>query len=299
MKLLKNLLFISILVLLLGIPVFAKDNKTVVALGADLSPEQRATVLSLMDLTEEDLKDCIVLTVTNEEEHRYLGNYIDSSVIGTKSLSSVKLVPKDKGNGVLVTIKNINFCTTGMYRNALLTAGLEDTDVLVVGPSEISGTAALIGAVKGYGEMSGVTIDENVLDVALDELITTGQIAQASEHREEIEELMAYVKGKLAAGELETQEDILAAIKEGEVKFGVTLTEEQKQQILGVMEKIDKLGLDPEKLLDQAKDLYEKFGEEVVNKATDAVKKSVTESIGDFFSEMVDEVVNFFKNLFS
>jgi len=299
MKLLKNLLFISILVLLLGIPVFAKDNKTVVALGADLSAEQRATVLSLMDLTEEDLKDCIVLTVTNEEEHRYLGNYIDSSVIGTKSLSSVKLVPKDKGNGVLVTIKNINFCTTGMYRNALLTAGLEDTDVLVVGPSEISGTAALIGAVKGYGEMSGVTIDENVLDVALDELITTGQIAQASEHREEIEELMAYVKGKLAAGELETQEDILAAIKEGEVKFGVTLTEEQKQQILGVMEKIDKLGLDPEKLLDQAKDLYEKFGEEVVNKATDAVKKSVTESIGDFFSEMVDEVVNFFKNLFS
>ena len=81
--------------------------------------------------------------------------------------------------------------------------------------------------------------------------------------------------------------------------MGVTLTEEQKQQILGVMEKIDKLGLDPEKLLDQAKDLYEKFGEEVVNKATDAVKKSVTESIGDFFSEMVDEVVNFFKNLFS
>ena len=299
MKLLKNLLLISILVLLLGIPVFAKDNKTVVALGADLSPEQRATVLSLMDLTEEDLKDCIVLTVTNEEEHRYLGNYIDSSVIGTKSLSSVKLVPKDKGNGVLVTIKNINFCTTGMYRNALLTAGLEDTDVLVVGPSEISGTAALIGAVKGYGELSGVSVDENVLDVALDELITTGQIAQASEHREEIEELMAYVKGKLAAGELESKEDILAAIKEGEVKFGVTLTEEQKQQILDVMEKIDKLGLDPEKLLDQAKDLYEKFGEEVVNKATDAVKKSVTESIGDFFSEMVDEVVNFFKNLFS
>lgn len=299
MKFCRNLLLMCALVLLLGVPVYAKENKTVVALGADLSEEQRATVLSLMDLTEEDLKDCIVITVTNEEEHRYLGNYIDSSIIGSKSLSSVKLIPKKKGNGVLVTIKNINYCTTGMYRNALLTAGLEDTDVLVVGPSEISGTAALIGAVKGYGEMSGVTVDENVLDVALDELITTGQIAEASEHREEIEELMAYVKAKLAAGELETEEDILEAIQEGETKFGVTLTEEQKQQILAVMEKIDKLGLDPEKLLDQAKDLYEKFGEEVVDKATDAVKKSVTDSIGDFFSEMVDEVVNFFKNLFS
>ena len=299
MKFCRNLLLMCALVLLLGVPVYAKENKTVVALGADLSEEQRATVLSLMDLTEEDLKDCIVITVTNEEEHRYLGNYIDSSIIGSKSLSSVKLMPKNKGNGVLVTIKNINYCTTGMYRNALLTAGLEDTDVLVVGPSEISGTAALIGAVKGYGEMSGVTVDENVLDVALDELITTGQIAEASEHREEIEELMAYVKAKLAAGELETEEDILEAIQEGETKFGVTLTEEQKQQILAVMEKIDKLGLDPEKLLDQAKDLYEKFGEEVVDKATDAVKKSVTDSIGDFFSEMVDEVVNFFKNLFS
>ena len=119
-----------------------------VALGSDLNATQKATVLSLMGLTEEKLKDCNVVYVTNAEEHQYLGSYVDSSLIGKRSLSSVLVRPQSTGHGVTVKTQNINYCTDTMYLNALVTAGVTDADVLVVGPSPISGTAALIGALR-------------------------------------------------------------------------------------------------------------------------------------------------------
>lgn len=271
---------------------------TVVALGADLTAQQRATVLELMGLTEEDLAECTVITITNDMEHQYLDAYMDPSVIGTKSLSSVVLRKAEEGNGVLVTTQNINYCTTGMYRNALLTAGLEDTNVLVVAPTKLSGTAALIGAVKGYEQISGEAVSDKVLDTAMDEMITTGEIAEGGDS-EEIEELIAFIKAKLAAGELSSDQDIQDAIKEGEDKFGVSLTDEDKEKILQVMHKIKELGLDPEKLLDQAKDLYNKFGDELINNAEEVIKNSFKESVSGFFKDLGSTVKNFFTNLFS
>ena len=133
--------------------VTVTSNKTYLALGADLTASQRSTVLALMGIAEADLPNYDVVYVTNAEEHQRLDTYIASSVIGTKSLSSVVVRPADKGHGVTVTTKNINYCTDNMYRNALITAGVEDADIMVVGPSPISGTAALIGALKAYERM--------------------------------------------------------------------------------------------------------------------------------------------------
>ena len=71
-------------------------SDTYVSLGADLSSGERATVLSLLGLTEDDLKSCTVIKVTNQEEHQYLDSYLSSSVIGTRAISSVKVVNKEK-----------------------------------------------------------------------------------------------------------------------------------------------------------------------------------------------------------
>ena len=57
--------------------------------------------------------------------------------------------------------------------------------------------------------------------------------------------------------------------------------------------------LDPEKLLDQAKDLYAKFGDELINNAEEVIKNSFKESVSNFFSDMGSTVKNFFSNLFS
>lgn len=309
MKKLITLLFSAVLLLSTSVMAAEVDqskivnidaSKSIIALGADLSAEQRATVLSLMDVTEADLANYQVITITNDMEHQYLDAYMDASVIGSKSLSSVKITPAESGHGVLVTTKNINYCTTGMYRNALLTAGVSDADILVVGPTEISGTAALIGAIKGYEAMSGESVSDTTLDTAMNELITTGEIAMQDADSQDIEELIAFVKAKVAAGGLDSDDQIRSAIEEGEDKFGVTLTEDEINQIIAIMQKINQLGLDPNVLVAQAEDLYSKFGKDFLkNLDTDAIAKEVAKSAASgFFAKIGDAIKGFFAGLF-
>lgn len=296
---------ICLLICLFGMTVLAsgEDGKIVnidaskpfIALGADLTEEQKATVLELMGLSLSDLNNYNVVYVTNEEEHKYLDAYVSPSVIGTKSLSSVLVTPAEKGHGVVVSTKNIDYCTTGMYRNALLTAGVEDADILVVGPTNLSGTAGLIGALRAYEELTGEEVADNVLDTALNELVATGEIANKSMSNEDVEALVAFIKEKIAAGELETEDDIRKAIADGEETFGVSLGDSDKEQIVQVMLKVKQLNLDPNLLLDQAVGLYDKYGDDIVNHLQD---EGFFDSIGNFFQNLGKSITDFFSGLF-
>lgn len=317
-KIKKNLLLMLFLVTFFGMHVNAAQDETAtetestakesgevfIAFGADLSEIQKAEVVRIFGLSEEELSKAVTVTVTNEEEHQYLGSYLDSSVIGTKSLSSVMVRKAEAGHGVVVTTKNITYCTTGMYRNALLTAGVEDADIMVAAPTQISGTAGLIGAIRAYEKMSGETVSEKTLDTALNELVATGEIATVTKSVDDakVEELIAYLKAKLAAGELETEEDIRNAVIEGEEKFGVDLSEEDINKIVSLMKKIETLGIDPELLLNQAKDLYDKFGDGILEDPEGAIKDAAGNMVKSAFSKMVENiktsVTDFFKNLF-
>ena len=149
-KRLLSLVLAMVMMVTSGITAFAaEDDKPILALGANLSEEQKATVLNLLDVNPAELENYTVIYVTNEQEHQYLDQYLSASVIGTKALSSVLIRPREEGAGLNVTTYNISYCTIDMYRNALITAGLKDADVYVAGPTNLSGTAALIGAVKG------------------------------------------------------------------------------------------------------------------------------------------------------
>ena len=67
----------------------AGEDTPYLALGADLSESEKATVLSLLEVDASQLDQYTIVTVTNAEEHEYLGEYLDASVIGTRSLTSV------------------------------------------------------------------------------------------------------------------------------------------------------------------------------------------------------------------
>ena len=171
-----------------------KEDKPYLALGANLTQQQQATVLSLLGINPAELSEYDVIYITNEEEHQYLGNYVDTQKIGTRALSSVLIVKREKGNGIRITTKNISYCTIGMYKNALITAGITDADILVAGPTPISGTAALVGAMTAYAVMTGEEVTEESMDTALNELVLTGDIADTVGDSEKAEELIAYLK---------------------------------------------------------------------------------------------------------
>ncbi len=237
------------------------DDKPYLALGADLSADQKATVLKLMGIDEDKLDEYNVVTITNDEEHQYLDEYLPSEQIGTRALSSVVIVQREEGNGLNISTKNINYCTVGMYKNALATAGLENADIIVAGPTPISGTAALIGAMKAYAQITGEAVDEESLDAAMNELVVTGELADVIQNADdgEVEEFMAYVKQKVVEGGLEDESSIRSCIDEALDKYDFSMTDDEKDQLTDVLLKISKLDLDVDSLIDQAKSLYDQI----------------------------------------
>lgn len=265
------------------------DPKDVyVSLGADLNSDEKATVLGLLGITEADLENYTVGEITNEDEKKYLGDYLDASVIGSRALSSVIVVLGEEGDGINVETKNINYCTSGMYTNALITAGIENADVIVAGPMEITGTAALVGAMKAYAELTGEEISAESMDTAVNELVITSQIAENVDS-EDIEQLIAYVKAKVVESGLDNEEAISEAIDEGAKQLGITLTEEEKQAIISLMKKISNLDLDFDSMKAQAKDLFNKLEDMGIDK----------EQAMNFFQKIWEAIKNFFEDLFA
>lgn len=278
-----------------GVTVFADRvdavlDKPYLALGADLSAQEQETVLSLLGLEDINVDDYDIITVSNEDEHEYLDEYLDASVIGTRALSSVLVVGKEAGNGINVTTVNISYCTEGMYRNALLTAGVEDADITVAGPYSISGTAALVGAIKAYETMTGEEVSEENLDAANNELVLTGKLVEEIGDSEKAEELMALVKQEVAENNIKSVEDIQRVVQQACSELGISLSEENEKKIAELMTKIEGLDLDVNQLKEQAKELYDKL--ESLDFHVD------TESVGNFFTRIIDAIVNFFQGLF-
>ena len=212
-----------------------------------------------MGIDSSKLADYDVVYVNNAEEHQYLDSYIDSSKIGTKSLSSIVIIEREKGNGIQVSTNNITYCTVGMYKNALATAGIENADIIVAAPFPISGTAALVGVFKAYKEMTGDEIDEENIDAALHELVVTGALESSGADSDEIEGMIAYVKQAVVEHDLSDESEIRKAIEEGCKKFDLTLTDEEKEEVVKLMKKIGELDLDLDSLLNAAQSIYDKI----------------------------------------
>lgn len=141
-------------------------GKTISRIWCRFINERKSAGKEAFGITNEELADYQTITVTNKEEHQYLDEYLASKVIGTRALSSVMIEEADAGSGIEVETHNISFCSKEMYTNALVTAGISDAKVTVAGPFPISGTAALVGAMKAYGEMTGEGVDEASSDAA-------------------------------------------------------------------------------------------------------------------------------------
>ena len=238
-----------------------KDDKPYLALGADLSDDQKNIVLSLMGIDPANLANYNVTYVTNAQEHQYLDSYVDSSKIGSKSWSSVVIVKRKKGNGLNISTNNITYCTVGMYKNALTTAGITDADIIVAGPKPISGTAALVGIFEAYEAMTGEAVQDNVVDAALNELVVTGELEASIQGLtdQEVEEFIAYIKSLIAEKGLTDEKSINEAIDEACDKYGVTLSDDERQKIVDLLLKITSLGIDLSGLVDYAASLYNSF----------------------------------------
>ncbi len=275
-----------------GQSVFADSVREVpyLSLGADLKEAEKKTVLSLLGVDENQLDQYTLGQVTNQEEHEYLGDYVPANVIGTRALSSVLVTLEEGGHGIDVSTNNITYCTGGMYRNALATAGIQDATVKVAGPFNITGTAALVGAMKAYEAMTGETISEETKDAATNELVATGELAEKIGNAAKAEELIALIKDKVVSEDLSSLTEIKNAIENACKDLQISLSEEDKQLILDLMDKIKNLDIDIDQLKEQAKAVYDKLAEMGI----DLKSESFWQSVKDFFDRIFDTIIGFF-----
>ncbi|MCR4955864.1 MAG: DUF1002 domain-containing protein [Lachnospiraceae bacterium] len=288
------------MVMAMGTPVKAdgvgnvnENGQAYLVTGADLSKDQWNKVIELLGVSEDELADYTQLEVTNAEEHQYLDQYLPASVIGSKAFSSVKMVPGEEGSGLDITTYNINYCTVSMYKNALITAGMEDAQVTIAGPFELSGTAALIGAVKAYADEQGESVDEEALKTATNELVTTGKLGDELGDADAAADLVAYTKQMVVEKGLEDEDDIKEAVREGAEKLNLDVSDEQVDKITDLMQDVSKLDLDKNVLQEQAEDLYNKLNDLGLN--LDGINGGgVMSSVKEAFQSVLD----FFKKLF-
>ena len=268
------------------------SDKPYLSLGADLTEEQKATVVSLMNVDATKLDQYDVVYVTNAEEHSYLDSYIASSEIGSKSLSSVVVVQKEKGSGLNISTRNISYCTEGMYQNACATAGITDADIIVAGPSSISGTAALVGIFKAYSEMTGKEIPAEVIDGALNELVVTGRLENSASNVDaaDMEKMIAALKQEMVEQGLDDPEGIRNAVDTACSKYDISLTDDEKDQIVNLMMKLSTLNLDSDTL---------KKAENVLNQITSSVDEQDIEKAKGFLAGLWQAIKEFFKSLFA
>lgn len=235
---------------------FANEGQGYLALGDNLSESEKSTVMDLLGISSTDGYD--VFYVTNAEEHQYLGKYVSSSEIGTRALSSV-LITENGGSDINVTTKNINYCTVGMYRNALATAGVSGVDVLAVGPFEISGTSALVGTIKAYERMSGEDVSDEIIEGSVDEMITTGEVGEAIGDKEKAEAIIATVKEELANDPNMSDSELQEAIQEAANDAGVTISDEKIGDITEMFQNLQGLDIDWDNVKRQSQSILENF----------------------------------------
>lgn len=267
------------------------SDKPYLSLGADLTEEQKATVLSLMNVDATQLDQYDVVYVTNAEEHSYLDSYIASSEIGSKSLSSVVVVQKEKGSGLNITTRNISYCTEGMYQNACATAGITDADIIVAGPTSISGTAALVGIFKAYSEMTGEEISPQIIDGALNELVVTGRLENSVSGVDaaDMEKMIAALKQEMVEKGLDDPESIRDAVNAACTEYDVSLTEDEKDQIVNLLVKLSTLDLNEDTL---------KKAEDVLNQISASVDAEDVAKAKSFLASLWQAIKDFFKSLF-
>ncbi|MFJ7975238.1 DUF1002 domain-containing protein [Peribacillus sp. NPDC096379] len=280
-------LFALILCMFVPIRAFADAmvGDMIITLGENLTAEQKQMLLAEMGAPA----DAEILTVTNKEEHDYLGNYIASRLIGTRAISSSSITLEKAGTGLKVESKNINWVTEEMYANALATAGVKDATIHVTAPIPVSGTAALTGVIKAYELSSDKAIPEEIKQAANEEMVKTAQLGDQV-GTDEAAALMTKIKEKMAIDPPKTEADVRIIIESAAKELGITLNEQQIQSLIDLFNKLKELNIDWNAVGNQLTEAKEKLSTYLQSEEG----QSFLDKLKGFFASLIDAIKSFF-----
>ncbi|MYL51338.1 DUF1002 domain-containing protein [Halobacillus litoralis] len=264
----------------LGLPI--------VVYGEALSEAQKGEVSELLEVNQHDQVD--EFTVNGQDLANYIGGNPNSNMY-----SSVKIIHQDNAEGLnieIVTSDNITQVTKEMYTNALLTAGVENADVLVASSVKVSGHSALTGIYKAY-DAKGVKLDEERMKVASDELdIATDIAEEEGVDRDKISELLTEIKKQIAEQDPATREEVEQIVQDQLQSLNIELSEEDRQRLIDLFEQMRNLNINFDQVQNQLEDLTGNI-QDLIN--DDGFWNNLRNAVQDFFKSLS----NFINSLFN
>ena len=233
------------------------DAVRVVTLGADLTDQQKQMMLNYFNTNDQQSQ---IMTVTNADEKARLSKYVPAEQIGSRTVSCAYVLPTTTG-GIQVKTANLNYVTPNMIASSLSTSGVTNCQVIAACPFEVSGTGALTGVLMAYEQASGQTLDETKKDIATEEMVTTGNLAQ-SVGQDQASQIINQSKLDVIENDTTDDDEIGEIIENNADAVGATVTQDDIKQITELLKKIAEQQYD----IDQMKTTLENINKQVSKK---------------------------------
>lgn len=265
----------------------AAVGDSIVTLGANLTVEQKQEVLNYFNPP----KGAQQINVTIDEERHYLGNVVPAAQIGNGTHSCAMIVYTEKGSGIKVSTRNINYVKPSAYESALITAGVTDADVKITAPFEVSGTGALTGILKAYEFSNGKAISEEVKQTATKELVTNAKLSQDLGEKK-TSAIMSNIKQQIAENRPQNLNDIKAIVDKVLKDYNIQLTDAQYNQLLDTINQFASLNIDWQAMSNN----LNKFMHQANDFLNTAEGQSFLQKLGQWISNLFKELFHLINN---
>lgn len=282
-----------------------------VTVGKSLSSGQRKETIAI--LTQEiSGQNYTTLTVTGNDLVKYLNPSGDNFTTTCGVWSSALIVKTDSEPGIRVKILPYNGQTTittitaDQYKNAALTAGIENADIYITSPVAIDGSGALAGIYAAYAD-KGKKLNQDQINAAQDEINTLSSINQNNRNKSnfsdaKLNRAIVGAKKDMAQKGGTLSDDQIRDIINNQIKInhlGNTINNNQINEIVKLLEEVQGSGsLKNKSFVGNAQALSHDF-QNIKNKILKSQNNSNVSHNNNFLNDLWDQIVGFFNKLFN
>lgn len=287
-----------------------KPMQPIFAYGESLTAQQKQETAKLLGVNDSSLEMQVNIDEMNSLLHDQYHYY--------QVYSSVYIQPDKNVAGVAVEIltpKTITTITEAQYENAAITAGATNMRIRVASVKAVDGSGALAGVYKAFNSTVGELPEENIKQ-AQKELTVTSKITEENKEKKGYSDdllnaAVAEIKAQIAAKKAEnngvinngTINNIVDSVINNYNLNGI-LSEENIESLKELMNQFSKLQLSEDQMeaLKQFGQKLLKEGNKLLNGVKDTWNSLAPETksgIQGFFSNIFEQIKNFFQGLFS
>jgi uncharacterized protein YpuA (DUF1002 family) len=226
-----------ILILVMTLDAYALDGSAA-SFGADLNIDEKESIIKLLGVPDSTPG----VGYTFDEENKYLAAVIKEDRLGSKAVIAAYVEGSGEGQGINVDISNLSYTTPEMITGAMITAGIKDVSVKIASPYMVSGSSSLIPIIKAYEKLTGQLISDEAKMTASSELAVMSTMGLKMGMQKSMQ-FMTEVKKEVIKDAPSDAVGLTKIIEEQEARFNIKLDDEEKNNMVYIMEKIVHLDL--------------------------------------------------------